>query len=87
MFKTILKFLGCTKFLPDKDPSDHTLTESSKPWTSATACPKCNNWVTVRQNLDGICPHCGPTGRMFAITKYGRQIIKDGKWITQIKNE
>lgn len=88
MFKAIFTYFGSAKYLPDKDPTDFTLTDSSRPWTSYRACPKCFRGINTFIEAKQVCPDCGNMGRGYwGINRRYRKIVKNGKWIYQYINE
>lgn len=76
-----------THVLPNKDPKDYTLTESSTAWERRRRiwCTACNTEATHKEFGVHICNTCGAVNSIESEHVNQRKIYIDGKWLRQIR--
>lgn len=85
----LLSFLfGGGSSLPQKDPKDYTLTDSSTPWAiDEYHCDKCKESASFEEFMAHICESCG-SADYWAIRsreRSRRKIWNGSKWVTQLR--
>lgn len=86
MFGIFKKKIQEGKALPNKDPNDYTLTESSTPWKADSSfCRVCKKTTSHSEFMSGVCNGCGSFNDQPLYRRSHRKLYIDGKWKVQYK--